>query len=573
MIWTLAWKEYREQRAAWLILAALAALVMVVFRQTIPLLYHALYFPEDVAFTGGIVLSIYGLVSGALMFANEREADTLSFLDSVCRRRISVWTTKVLVGLVFNVCLALWVLVLLAVVGGKNWHLGLAMWASGLFLGLGAFSWGLVGSALGRTVLAAIGWTFATLSIGFLSIGFLLFDLFFILLARGAAGLWFRPWLYVLRDSALQLQSTIFLVAGAAISGLIFCRTDLQRKRATQADKLPLLQMPAHQNIRALRWLVYRQGRPLALLMVTSAIFLGLFLPGIDFLLLPFVALAFAVICGAMTFADEQQSGAGRFLGEQRLPLGRLWFVKNLLWFCAALALMGVAVAVGASFAALRRDLYYIDYLVGSSSILDWIKLIGAFTILLFCPLQAFAIGQLLTQGLRKPLIAIILTVFFSILVLAAWLPSVALGMERWKLYVVPFILLAAARLNVWTWANGQLRSARGFLLLEGSLIVSIVWIAGCLWFRVAEVPAISEPFDRAAFLANLPKPEQNRAGRLVNAVFIEFPKYYREVEENFAGRHIKKDGPGRFISKVVDEGWQKDEPWIPELRIASCRC
>jgi len=83
MIVTLLWKEFREHRAVWLILAVLSFLVLAGIREVV-----ALAAPRagNVGRSGGIgvvLLSIYGTVSGALMFANERERGTLPFLDSL----------------------------------------------------------------------------------------------------------------------------------------------------------------------------------------------------------------------------------------------------------------------------------------------------------------------------------------------------------------------------------------------------------------------------------------------------------------------------------------------------------
>ena len=55
------------------------------------------------------------------------------------------------------------------------------------------------------------------------------------------------------------------------------------------------------------------------------------------------------LLCGATAFADEQQ-GSFRFLGDQRLPLGRLWLVKVGVRF--GIAVVAALVVLAPSFIA-----------------------------------------------------------------------------------------------------------------------------------------------------------------------------------------------------------------------------
>src|SRR5947209_6207742 len=49
---------------------------------------------------------------------------------------------------------------------------------------------------------------------------------------------------------------------------------------------------------------------------------------------------------------------------------------------------------------------------------------------------------------------------------------------------------------------------------------VSLLWVAFAFWVRVAEVPDVTDRFDLEEFLATMPAPDHNEAGRLTRGAF-----------------------------------------------------
>jgi hypothetical protein len=161
MIASLAWKEYREQRPIWLTVGLLAvALVYVVLNFVAPIgIAQAGTAKIQTLITICFTLSIgYGLISGALLIAGEREAGTLGFLDMAVCRRSTIWMTKTIVGAigVFIFALALAGLLGMLPVAVQDLHAGRWGWLRELPLwSLYAFAGGLLGSATSQSVLRA----------------------------------------------------------------------------------------------------------------------------------------------------------------------------------------------------------------------------------------------------------------------------------------------------------------------------------------------------------------------------------------------------------------------------------
>jgi hypothetical protein len=94
MMRTLLWKEYREHRAVWLLLALIAFLVFGGLNEVIRLQGRGLFSPDDLALFAIALVSMYGTALGALLIAHEREQGTLPFLDGLARQRLPLWATK-----------------------------------------------------------------------------------------------------------------------------------------------------------------------------------------------------------------------------------------------------------------------------------------------------------------------------------------------------------------------------------------------------------------------------------------------------------------------------------------------
>src|SRR5207302_3133676 len=122
----LLWKEYRQQRAVWLAIAALAVLLSACLLAWMGHQSDWRGNQADALRAGlnGMLLClvvVYGIVSGALLLANEKEEGTLAFLDNLIGWRGPLYARKLAAGVVLTLsqCLAL---------AGLAWGLGFGSW-------------------------------------------------------------------------------------------------------------------------------------------------------------------------------------------------------------------------------------------------------------------------------------------------------------------------------------------------------------------------------------------------------------------------------------------------------------
>lgn len=568
MIRTLLWKEYREHRPLWLAMAALSAILIVGLWQglnptgTVPERSAKL---DSLMLVAYIIALSYGLVCGAMMLADEWESGTLSFLDSLTGRRRRVWTTKMVVGLILTAGQALVLVGLLQYVGVPqafrqefhwNWEL-----PGGALL---AFAWGLLGSALGRSVLSAAG------------LGLALFPVFWLSLALVSS-------ILVPASPAWEVQMALlgclgFLALGG--SWLIFCRGDLGRLPvATIRTRRRATRQPLISSFQVLWWLTWRQGWKMVLVLGMAAVAVGLLLH-VDYLALwPFATLLVGILCGTMAYANEQGEGAFRFLGDQRLPLGQVWVMKTVFWLTMALA--GAGVILGLALVQLEfldkphhsvdsgPEASWLDRLWGTQGLIGYA---GCGIFLTLWPVYGFAIGQFFAFLWRKSGVAALVALIVSVLVLSLWLPSLVMGgLAAWQVFLAPVCLLAATRLTIWAWASNRLLTGKPALALAGFSALALAGVAGNLWFRAIEVPDVGEPFNLKAFEASLPSPENNEAGRLLRQAARELTEQeQRVVKELVSSRNLielsrkqelseETSILSRFLNQVqevLDQGW-----------------
>src|SRR5205814_1066134 len=141
----------------------------------------------------------------------------------------------------------------------------------------------------------------------------------------------------------------------------------------------------------------------------------------------------------------------------------------------------------------------------------------GVGTYLTLWLLYGFSISQIMTLLMRHGVVTLVLSVVLSSIAAFLWLPSLVTGgLAAWQVFVVPVVVLLTSRLVMWPWVSGRLFSFRSVALLAGSGSFALLWIVGCLTYRVWDAPAVGEPFDVKAFLASMPTAEKNEAGRLI---------------------------------------------------------
>lgn len=517
MIRTLLWKEYREQRSVWLALPAFTALMLVglwwVLEQASPVPGRVAGITDKrIALMGLAVIlaGAYGVVSGAMLLANEREAGTQVFLDALTGRRAPLWWGKLLAGAVLTLSQSLLVVMVVSFVQGGDFGNGedelvlVVVWLMALsWVALSALAWGMLTSAGFANVLAAaacavILFGLSTLLSGMLS---MLTKFFF----RGAFGV-----MYVASQCGLTL---------AALEGSrrVFCRDD--RSRAELAERTPPDRSTGRGrgrfsetwlSCRAVFWLAYRQGMAVVAALTGVALVLTVLLSAGSTVAWPLVSGLIGVACGLCTFAPEQASGAGRFLGVQRLPPGRVWGAKVAAWFAAACGIATLALIVEA--------------ITHWEALADlWAETSDGFTFLFLCLTYGFAVGQLWTLLVRKTAFAALLAGVLASGLVLLWLPSLVVGgLQAWQWLGVPLLLLLAGRLVVWPWWSGTFRDWRSLLPAVGCGLLGMAWIAGNLGHRALAIPDVGAPFDVAAFEASLPTPEQNQTGRLIRRAALE---------------------------------------------------
>lgn len=568
MIRTLAWKQYREQRAAWLLMAGLA--VVTVLGGLWGILHLRLHAASwfVLGLPALLIAAAYGVVCAALLVAGDLEAGTLAFLEALGRRRSDLWRTKFWTGIGLTAALASLIAIGLAALGVANiwnpldvlrpWYRpGSALmdrWLNGVLLplvfttvALEAFAWAMLLSALCRNVLTAIALsTLPTLAV----------------------------WTAVLL-TAHSIQSGILAGIGIQLApaGLalvtswwLFTRQDAERAATGVA-------VPAWM---AVLWLTVRQGWQTMLALLGAAAVLGIVAAWPGWLVAPLGTLTLGVLCGVAVFGGEQSGGWRRFLGDQRLPAGRIWAIKTGVWLLVAVAAMLVLLVAGAItlrlrlpspadgsayYEAMRREAFqpilrfwhaagwnfWTDHPFGGT--LEFLGEPRTFAVWLT---YGFSVGLLCTLAVRKTAVALVIALALSFLLAVLWVPSlVGGGVHAWQLFGLPAILLLFSRRAMWAWAGEQLdgRKQAWGVLACGLSVAG--WMGGNFWYRVAEIPSAGPPFDLQAYLAGIPAGAENEAGRLLRSAI-------EEVHESQLAARRKvgpltdppfADGPREYVS------------------------
>jgi len=586
MIRTLAWKEYREQRPVWLALAVLGIVLLVGLWVILGPPGSGSPNRMDNAL-GGIAVVVaftYGLVCGAMMLAGERETKTLPFLDYLEGKRARLWNTKVVTGVVLTLTLAMLLAGVATALGaGQRKYIPGSLFAIAAASGLAGLACGLLGSALCQNVLAAVGvgavlflWLGAPFAVAIGSAPVLIFDME---VQNGN----FMP---------LVFGELTVTTATLAASGLIFCFPDRQRRRSPSRRATLFLDIGEFSGIRAIVWLTYRQSWVGMLVLAAAALMLGAIVPENGLLLWPLVTLLLGVGCGMAVFANEQAGDGHRFLGDQRLPVGRIWAVKTICWFGMAAVLAALTFATATVQISAKKD----AQIAGATGVVarlagqEMLVHIGRNTFLMLGLVYGFAFGQFFTLVARKNAVAMVLAVLIGVAVAALWVPSmVSGGVRLWQVMVVPGLLLASIWPVSWAWAAGRLHTLKPMLFLTGIGILAAAWIAGNFWYRVVSIPDVGEPFDVRAFAASLPTPEQNETGRLIRRAAESLEHYEKEVSAKLklpspqvqdqprapddAALGPPTEPPPSYMEQnqdVMEKGWPKDRPdlrrWLDRM-------
>jgi hypothetical protein len=529
----LVWKELREQRAVWLVLALAAAGGMAGARWAmVPGMNR------DQMLVGILWFTVwgYGLVCGALPLAGETEEGTQDFLDTLPETRRRLYRVKVLTGLALLAAqMAALALVGYSLLWQRNARDEITLDALvALYFGVSGFAWGLFCGSFTDKVLRAVTRAF------FLQVGTAL--LLFVALGLAVESVLPESLQRTLTRDRVLLAFTLLtgsVAAGAALgSRRIYCRTDGTRTAA------PSLRRAVRGGWGELLWLAWRQSRRLAVGLAVYEVVAGLMIALLGLTAWPALSLLAGVACGVTAFGDEQRSGGSRFLGDQRFPLGRLWLVKSGLRL--ALGLAFVAVAGFAMFAALFVRVA-IDPARQSLVVQAQLQN-GALAGLMAQPYQSltvwlvygFAAGLPMGLLFRRPLAAGAAALGLAAPLAALWLPSqVGGGLHIWEVWGVPAVLVAATPLLLRPWSAGRILSARAAGVAMAAALAIAVWYVEVLDYRVAEIPPAPDTVDVAAFRASLPTPEQNVAGRLTASALRRLAEIERTFVDDEADRPL----------------------------------
>jgi hypothetical protein len=570
MMAALAWKEYREHRAVWLTMAAVACLGLLVLDRLTD------GGDKDLVLgcVGLLMVWGYGLVCGAMLLAGEREDGTLPFLDGLPCFRRRLWLAKCLIGVglvLAQTAVLIAVAAELGVLSRKESPDAIVVGFP--VLGITGLGWGLLFSASGSNVLRVIGQAIgAQVLVGF---GLLLLESLLVFKAPSNRAF-----------AILGLGNIGLTVLTFVGSWRTFCRSDRQRHvRACARERSA--------SGRVLLWLCWQQARSFALVLLLCSVAAGLLVMTEGTIVWPAATLLVGVVCGVTVFADEQSGGAFRFLGDQRLPPGRIWLFKTgvrlALAFLAALLIVVLSVVrsvlLGMDTPDSQGPRTFLAWLF-RDAVLGEVAAPGAFLILWL--LHGFGIGQLCGLLVRKSVVAVFLALGASAVAASVWLPSLlGGGLHVWQVAGVPAVALAASGLLLPAWTAGRLSGTKLAGGVAAAVGAAVLWLAAAIGYRVAEIPDTPDLLDMPAFLAELPAPGQNEAGRLTRSACDGLKARLRELGKEQPTKPLfppaKKEAPAperqgdpggfrppaQFASKsfegqageVLERGWPGGEP------------
>jgi hypothetical protein len=543
VIRAVVWKELREQGLIGLTLVVLGAGVLVAAAALADPANPDAPVSDVIRHLGlGTLATLMlcvtaGMVCGGAVFAAEREAGTMGFLDALPVSRWHIWRAKLLAGLglaVVQVAILIVVAALLGLVPSVARARDM-----GIFSML-AFVWGFFGSTVARTTLGSIGAAIPAATLAFIVI--LLPIMMFLATFGRTQGM---P---ILRPSAIPLFLIFMFTTPLVLSGWIFTRPDRLRaleQESGNSEKPGRVRGRPQAGTSALVWLALRQMCGPGTVLAAFALLLGVMLLPREthpVVVWPGLALTAGVLCGVTTFADEQTRGVARFWGEQRLPIGRVWTVKLTLHFVLCLGLLFLV-----AFPSALRVQFVERMSIREHTTLGAIFRSPLFNelgqqgwkFLLVPAVYGFAAGHLCGFLFRKLVVACGVAAIVGGVFATAWGPSLlAGGVLAWQLWLPPAIALLTARLLIHPWATDRL-IYRGPLtrLIAGTGACVLVLAAG-IGYRVLQVPDRPDGEADLEYVATLPPLDSNRSGtgfrtaaeRHARAVLAIMPEFERTI-------------------------------------------
>jgi hypothetical protein len=608
MIRAVVWKEIREQGLIGLTLVVLGSGVLaaaaVLAEPPLPSAPQV----DVIRYLGvgplaTLMLAVTaGMVCGGAVFAAEREAGTVGFLESLPVSRGRLWCAKFIAGLGLAAAQAGLLVAVAAALGlVPRFDRALGVGA----LSLMAFSWGVFGSTVARTTLGSVG---IAIPAAVVTSVLVLVPLMIIYPTTGSV-------IGLPRPTGQALFVLFMFATPVALSAWVFTAAD--RQRASRGGMgVGLTPIPADGEpprgrpglgLSAVFWLATRQLRTLGVVVSGFAVVCGLSLlaPGTRPLLAwPALALAAGVLAGVTAFADEQTRGSARYWGEQRLPIGRMWAVKvglHLLFVLWLLILLALPLAIRAQFGpSLPGRGHTVLALVFRSQLLDEIGRHG-WKFLVVPAVYGFAAGHLCGLLFRKLVVACGVAGIVGGVGATLWGPSLlAGGINHWQLWLPPLLLLLTGRLLMSAWAADRLATRRPLTTLTGGCAAAALALAAGLGYRVLEIPDRPDGEADIAYVAGLPPIDESvgrrefrsaadRYARAVAAVNPAFPRssalqgpvgvgprpFPEERMERIPARgwpHPRDDELATWLHRVVTHETEPGDSWSGHAALASTR-
>ncbi len=551
MIAVIAWKEWRQQYVMVVALLALAGIGVTATALSMPREWADRTLDSSIAGVAGSLLFLLaatqGLVTGAMLFAGETEDRTQDFLDQHAGLRSPVWRAKMLSGLSIAGCTS-------SILGGLFVALRIGdvlALAAFVCVALDAMVWSSACSVGRKTTFGAIGVSLAV----YLLVGSLLFSFATVVLPE---------------TIVIPLRILLSIVV-LGISWRLYCSADFERIRLgpIQFRRPHWLMLPIW--LTAPLWQTWVRRKGTLASMAAGSIAIG-FLSAFNSSLLfwPLGTFLLGCVAGWAAFADEHADGAERFLGDQRFPRVRLWLGKTLPLF--AVAVVGTSLAMVIAYVIVDHRHsggipQFGPYWPGN---LVWWGYILAFVV------QGFGIALFASQQTRKLPVAIFLTLAIGLPIAGLWYPSMLLGLRLWHVWLVPVVLALATLWLLPRWTSGRLHDRGGIVRLCGLVAAAALWIAGSLWYRVAQYPDSGPPFDSQAYWTMVLQTPNTNGSELK----IASAKLESRLEEaaSLFPHHVAKDGQEAHERKsnsnwwwdrrqrVLREGLSDEEDKLPEF-------
>jgi ABC-type transport system involved in multi-copper enzyme maturation permease subunit len=493
----LVWKELREQWIVWLALAlatvgAAAGLLGLVSAGTgrddllVALLWLAAWG--------------YGMLCGALVLGGDTEDGTQTFLDALPVTRRGLWNTKAGTGLGL-LALQLLAFIVIGYLCTNRVYLSSRVVNDLLQLllaGAIGYAWGLTCGSFAASVLNAVGWAVLFQAAS---------GVFVYGLVMAITRAYFR-WLSAETLQKIWFAAAIAITAGATYrSRSFYCHRERLREVSNERPGSKPVETPWI----GLLWLTWRQMRGFAIAMTILALFGVVVMVSQRMVVWPLLTLFIGILCGATTFGDEQSSGAFRFLGDQRFPMGRIWLAKVVGRFSIGLWSTGLIAAGIAAILTVRAAVapsvelrqFEADF---DASLLS-VPLSQPYLCLTLWLGYGYAIGLLFGVLFNKPLISTVVAVGIALPVVLMWMPSllVTAGLHLWQVWVVPAIILIGARWLTGLRAADRLWSRQGVLFTVITAVAAGLALAVALGYRAIEIPVPPDVIDVEAFQSTLP--------------------------------------------------------------------